>query len=622
MRRLLLLLILLTKIIVTEAQVKETVLEEQFNNNSNGWPEDINDTYSASVNSGTYYLEHFRTKGSKSFDIPTKLDVSNNYFIETRGKIVSGDKYNGYGIVWGKGKNGFLSFVITGDSKFYVRRIHQGVAGEYLIDPKTSKYIKPIGHENLIRVQYSEGLFNFFINGKYVAHIPMEKYFGDNVGIILYGKQKVEIYNYGVYGTKNYELIPDYKAKLCVAYYEINDDADKQGNRMGNADCKIEPGETIQLAVTIKNQSYGTHKNLRATFYPLSDYVKVLNNDKVQILTNVERYSTQILDLKFRVNSACNLSNLRFKIDITDEKGRLGESTTFIVPMRTKIPPINKEDAGRISFSFYFKEKNVEDINTYFPITLNNSQNTCAVIIGVESYLKLPKATYATNDAKIFYKYLVKVINVKPQNIIYVTNQNATYQRIKNLFGVGGELYNRMAGNYDNLIIYFSGLGMCSNAKTTPYIMLYNSEVTSPQTTGYSVSQLLQKIKEMNARSVMCFFETSFSGLDRNGKTFVDHGGTVWSNASFPMITDQNICMMYASGGQQYNPLMETSSHGMFTHFLLSAMQQFAKNRETLNMKSLYDYIFQCMDREAMKHNISVFPRIDCVNKDGLIILK
>ena len=90
------------------AQVKETVLNEHFDNNVSGWPEDITDVFSASVNSGVYYLMHKRGTGSKIFDVPLRMYLGDNYYIEIEGKCNSGSAGSAYGIVWGKGRGGYF----------------------------------------------------------------------------------------------------------------------------------------------------------------------------------------------------------------------------------------------------------------------------------------------------------------------------------------------------------------------------------------------------------------------------------------------------------------------------------------------------------------------------------
>ena len=605
------------------AQVKETVLNENFTDNRSGWPEDnIAGYYEASVDIGRslYYIKHKRTKGSKCFDIPTKLYPGTNYFIELKGKILAGDASNGMGIVWGKGSYGYYTFVLTGDGRYYVRKVERE-GGEYLVAPKASKAIRKTGNENVFRVQYSEDEITFFANGEYLTHIPAVKYYGDNAGVILYGRQDAEVYNFGIYGTKNYEPLKGYSARLRFSLCKIDDDNDSKLGLYGNGDGKIQPGETVRLAISLKNQSYGNCEKLRVNFYAISDYVKILNPES-QILGRVDRYQSQDFDLILKVSPHCELENLKFKVDITDELNRLAETSTFSIPTRTYLTPIKKGRRDGVTLTFNFMEASTEDINTNYPITSNNGRNTCAVIIGIENYVNLPKAVYARNDAQIMYNYLVKVANVPRQNIIYVADQKANIQRINNIFNPNGELQTIMTGGQKDIIVYFSGLGLCPYAKTTPYLMFYDSDVSKPETTGLSLHTLLKNIRIFDPHNVICIFETTFAGTDRNGRPFSTKGGTAYMNAVFPTVTDNNTCMLYASGGSQYNPAEEATSHGLFTHYLLSAMKLFGEKRLPLDMQNLYDFIYKGMDKVSLGRKISVYPRIDCYNREGIKLLK
>ena len=604
------------------AQVKETVLYEDFADNRAGWPEDITEVFSASVNDGTYYLSHKRSTGSKCFDIPVKMFLGDNYYIETVARLRSGRTDGGYGIVWGKGKGGYFSYVITASGRFFVRELRHGRQGEYLLGPRKCDHIHKTG-SNKIRVQYANDEIMFFINDKYVGHIPNRLYYGNDAGIILYGQQNVDVSSFGAFGTKNYEKLKDYHGAMRVISYEIEDGEDTDGERLGNGDCRISPGETIRLAVTLKNQGYGTYSGLRVKFYAVSGYVTVIDQDVAQYLNNIDRYSTQVLDLKFKVSQACRAEKLEFKLDITDTLDRLAESVTMPVMLNTSIPPINKDGRGTLSFTFNLREKDYGDINTAAPITLNNGNNTYAVIVGVESYMSLPKAKYATNDAKIFYRYLVKVLNLPRDNIIYAINQKATLKDVGDIFKVGGQLYYKVYNRPGvDLIVYFSGLGICDNGGTEPYLLLYDSKANSPRETAYPLSSLLRSLRGFRANSLMCFFDTSFAGVDRDGQPVSGANSTLRTSVSFPVVADNTTCLMYASGGGQLNPVVDNTSHGMFTHYLIATLLQYADERETLDMKHLYENIYQSMEREGKSRSINLFPRMDCINQDGIRLLK
>ncbi len=602
------------------AQVKEVVLCDNFADNTTGWTEgSVMYDYIAHINSGTYFLEFQKNQGSRIFDVPVKMDLSQNFFFEASGKMSDVGRQRGaaFGIVWGKGNGGYFSFAVTEDGKFYVRRV-SGRKGVYLISPTYTKFLYA-SRPNKIRVQYANDELMFFINNKYVGHMPAERTYGINAGIILYGRQRTEIYNFGAYGTKNYDAVPGYDASLKVSYYEIEDGFDNAGAHLGNGDCKVQPGETIQLAVTFRNMGKGPCKNLKAKFYTISDFVSVIDQDVVQTFYDLERMQSQIMSLKFRVANNCSLDKLSFKVDVTDDQGRLAESVPLSVPLYTRISPINKENNGKISFTFNVREQNSDDINTFFPITLQNSRNVSAVMIGVESHAHLPKAIYATNDAKIMRQYLLKVMNVPQGNVIAVANQNATVARLRNILRPGGEL---SAKANTNVIFYFSGFGICEPGKNDPYIMLYDSNDQDIKGTCYNVREIVEQLQSLISGQVICIFETSFAALDRTGKPVSDVASSAFTYCRFPFINDNRTCVMYASGNKAYNPVMERTSHGMFTHYLLTAMQEFGKNRNTLDVKTLYDYINQSMDRDPSVLPAGVLPRMDCLNKDGIKILK
>ena len=187
---------------LTQAQVKETIVNERFYANYLNWPEDAVPDYSSSVNNGTYLLKYNKETGSRSFDISTDLNPGANFFIETSGRATQCGKESGFGIVWGKGRSGFFSFVVSADGSFFVREARADGNNKYLVKRTPSKSIRTGGQENKLRVQFHPEVFEFFVNDVFVARIPFQKFYGDNLGVILYGRQEVAITKFGVFGSR------------------------------------------------------------------------------------------------------------------------------------------------------------------------------------------------------------------------------------------------------------------------------------------------------------------------------------------------------------------------------------------------------------------------------------
>ncbi len=621
MRKALILLMLLACCLGCYAQVKETVVNDNFIDASTGWPEDVvRNEYRAVIRDGFYELQYDRTSGSKCFDIPLRMYLRENFFIETTGSITAGDRQSGFGIVWGRGKNGYYAFVITADGRFFVRKMDARKGGEFLIGPVPCKYVHQAPESNNIRVQYSEEELMFFINGRYVGHLPVEPNYGIRAGFVLYGKQQTKISNFGAYGTKSYDKLPGYEGNLMVSSYEIED-----GGVEGNGDCRVQPGETVELAVNIRNNGRGRCDSLNARFYTLSNYVTILNQQTVQRISNLDKGRTQTLMLRFKVDSHCSLDKINFRIDVTNDQGLMAQIVPLTVPMFTKIRPINKErENERVQFTFNFTEPNTSDINTYFPLLMMDTRDVASVIIGVEQYSAMPgvKARYATNDAKIFRSYMLNVCNLPRNNTIAISNQNATIGRIRSMMKPGGELdIKRQYSELKDVVVYFSGLAMCEPGRTEPYLMMYDSDPSNPERTAYPLSDFVKTLRSYFTGNIICLFETSFAGVDREGRSFLPNGGSAWYNVSLPMVSDGKTCLMYASASQFPNPVSDATSHGLFTQELLTCMQTYANNRSQLDIKTLFEYISRNMAAETSRRGVQVFPRVDCKNQVGIMLL-
>ena len=516
----------------TYAQVRETIIEDKFANNNNDWPEDIQkDYFSASVDYGVYHLAHLRAKGSKCFDIKTNLYPGRNFFIETEGKIVFGDQANGFGIVWGKGNDGFFSFAITADGRFYVRKAKSGTNGEYLISPRTSAKIKKNGQSNVLRVQMNDNEYVFFINGAFVAHCMVQPFFGDYTGLILYGKQQVDITKFGVYGTSKFAIKQNYTANLKVSGYAIDDGIDTDGTRLGNGNAKVEAGENIVINVMLKNVGKGNAENLLGVVQA-EDGAAIIEPQNYVGLGSASTGEVVKLAFKFAVSKFSTKENVKFKIDILDNERQLAQTINLSVPLNISIPRIiNNGDDGKVSINLTFNNTPEHDINNFYPVTTRGLIDAVVVVIGVEDYQNLPKAKYALNDARIFYNYMIKVLDVKRSNAILLTNQAATASAIKNIFRSGGRLENISYTKVNNIIVYFSGLGLSDDDDSDPYILPYNADLNNIKQTAVSVTDILKYVRGLQPLSAMFFFETSFAGVDRSGNAFTGNGGTMCSQA-------------------------------------------------------------------------------------------
>ncbi len=597
------------------SQVKQTIIKESFYTNVNNWPEGDLGYKNSQISNGNYLLNHTKSNGSASFDIPTKLYPGRNFFIEATGKILSGEQDKGFGITWGKGKGGFYSFVITQEGKFYVRRVESKGEGYYLMYPTRSKFINKAPLGNTIRVQLQNEEYVFFINGKFVGHAPFKPFFGDNLGLILYGRQNVSVSNFGVYGTPKYQITDSkYTASLRVASYSIRDGINNAG--FGYNDNRINRGEKVQMRVELRNIGQGIAKDLYAQIAS-TDGILISNGKEFKNLNDAAPGEVCYFDCDFFVPNDFLPNNISFNMDIADSKKQLAQTADFKVPLNTKIPRIGDDDENKevnISLNLNFKSDKSDNINENFPITLKDSRNTYTVIIGIENYMMLPDAKYAKNDAEVFYKYATKILNIPKSNIAYLANEKANLTQIKSLFVKSGFLDNYATADGE-IIVYFSGHGLADENTNTPYILPYNADVNNLEKTAIELGSITKALQNINTRQIICFFETSFGGLDRSGKSFVKDGGQFSRLPRLPQNSNSNICTMYASAGQEENPVENTYHHGIFTTEILSAIQKSASTSEHLDMQELFSKVSKGIISRTSKEGKTIVPKIDCKNK-------
>ena len=614
--------ILSVSLSVVNAQVKETIVNERFYSNTLGWPEDAVNDYSSSMRGGTYFLKYNKEGGSRCFDIATDLNPGRNFFIETSGRLTQYSKNGGFGIVWGKGRGGFFSFVVSSEGTYFIREARADGDNKYLVKPTPNRNIRKGGQTNKLRVQFHPEVYEFFVNDSFLVRIPFRKFYGDNTGLVLYGRQEAEVSDFGVFGSRKYLAVSTKPIKLTIAAYAINDGIDSDGTKLGNDNGRINAGESVKLRVSLKNTGNYVAQSLSAFVSSENPKVRVIDaNKKISLPTASPNEVSNFL-FKFYVAGDYSDNDVAFKIDIVDRDGNLAETMSFKVPVNTSLPSIDRKD-NNLSLTINLKERPTDDVNTGFPTTFVRSDQTYAVVIGVENYTYLPKAQFAANDAAILYNYLVKVLNVPRHHILLVTDYNASRATIANFFSNNGRLVNLVSDRAEEIIFYFSGLGTVDPQSSAPYILLSDSRADNAAS-GYPVSEIINSLHRFRPKSAICFFETSFSGVTRSGEAFEKNGGTFWNLPSLPILSSANseMALFYASAGEQPNPVYEPSQHGLFTHYLLSTIKTSAFSSTALTMKNLFSIVSREMMKECTKRGITVVPKIDCINKDDITILK
>lgn len=171
------------------------LIHEDFSSNKNElWWTGKGDNYIISMERGKYIITTVQKDKGRFITISPYIDSKKDFTMEAAFVQKSGTDNQGYGFLWGdnaQGKN--HSFTIASTGYFQVMSPE--------IKPKLNEWIasdkvKPIGEENLLKIEQRKGRLYFFINNQQVHDTEALPLYGTRLGFITYSNMVLEIDNF------------------------------------------------------------------------------------------------------------------------------------------------------------------------------------------------------------------------------------------------------------------------------------------------------------------------------------------------------------------------------------------------------------------------------------------
>jgi hypothetical protein len=227
-------------------------------------------------------------------------------------------------------------------------------------------------------------------------------------------------------------------------------------------------------------------------------------------------------------------------------------------------------------------------------------KNSYAIVIGIENYRqKLPKADFATSDAKLMSEYLIKMMGYPEENVIILLNDHASNVDLAKYFEKW--LPNNVEAG-SSVFIYYSGHG-APNAKTgDAYLVPYDGDPSFIEQTGYSLKKLYESLNKLQAKEIIVALDSCFSGT--GGRSVIAKGARpLVMNLQNNMVLSKNMTVMSASSGDQMSSTYDEKGHGLFTYFMLKGIknEDVIKQDGSIKMDDLFGYLKPQVERIARK---------------------
>lgn len=229
---------------------------------------------------------------------------------------------------------------------------------------------------------------------------------------------------------------------------------------------------------------------------------------------------------------------------------------------------VSKLTAGNMNNIDY--DEVTSDVDVNIPHGLGYRYNTYALIIGNQQYRFAPDVPYAIHDARVFSDYCVTTLGIPSENIHVC--ENATKYMI--LDEEMGWLKSIPAKDSKRLIVYYAGHGVPDIAnKNKAYMLPADVRGTRPDK-GIALDSFYSDLANLDFRQVSIFLDACFSGIARDNESVNEGVRAVEIEAEDVIADSGNIVVFSASQSNQIAQGYPEHGHGLFTYFLLKAIQE------------------------------------------------
>jgi hypothetical protein len=231
-------------------------------------------------------------------------------------------------------------------------------------------------------------------------------------------------------------------------------------------------------------------------------------------------------------------------------------------------------------------------------------RNIWALVVGINDYAHVPKLKYAVNDAIAFYDVLTRMNRLPKENITLLLDKEATLTNLRSELGT--QLKSKAARD-DMVIIYFAGHGATEPDTLSPdgdglekYLLPYNADLSDLYSSALPTREISHIFRRIRSERLVFIADACYSGA--NGGRTVSLSGmrANLSDAFLARISGgKGTVVLSASGPNEVSVENDRLQHGVFTYYLIEALQGAADRNDDglITTDEVYDYVSEKVTR-------------------------
>jgi hypothetical protein len=316
---------------------------------------------------------------------------------------------------------------------------------------------------------------------------------------------------------------------------------------------------------------------------------RVTSNSKIsEVLINGGALEVSLAkDGSFKLTRLLPMGSTTYRLSATDEFGSKTDATVTVERAATEY---------------------IEQVTLLDPrkMKAKGNQNAVALIIGVETYLSLPKAQYAGSDANHFYNYANHSLGVPPNKIKLLTDSKAN--RLELLKAMRSWMKTEVNGKSD-VYIFFAGHGLASADGNKTYLLPADGDRDLLDETSILRDDLIASAK--GAKTITMFLDTCYSGGTRTNEVLLADARPIAIVPDMKALPS-NVTVLAAASGAQLSSTYEAAQQGLFSYWLMKGLEgdADANKDKKITTGELHDYVSKNVGPMAQRRNRQQDPQL------------
>lgn len=325
----------------------------------------------------------------------------------------------------------------------------------------------------------------------------------------------------------------------------------------------------FSLQLMLQNTKYGKADDVQIDLV-LPENVIVIAGDKHRSFDKIDGGEAKSIDYELIVNNNYSSTSIPVKVNIKEKFGIYSENKTITLQLNQLLSTtkLNIEAVEQTQRGTIERASIGSDVDKNIPQNPSTNAKTFVLIIANEVYQEVAPVPFALHDGEVFKQYCEQTLGIVPNHIRMYDNATLNNMRtgirwITDALAVNAEA---------SAIIYYTGHGIPDEGSKSAYLLPVDGTGQDVET-AYSVKALYETLGSTD-KPVTVFLDACFSGAQRDGTMIAQAKGVALATRS--SAPQGKTVVFSAATGSETAGFYKKQGHGMFTYWLLKALQESA----------------------------------------------